>query len=295
MTTPTISHDDLDTGLDTGLDAGLDTYALGRSDAETTRLIRQHQLYGPITRQHLVAAGITRGMRVLDLGSGAGDVVLLLADLVGPEGRVIGVDINPAILATARARVAAAGWTNVDLIPGDIGAVDLDLDVEIDAVVGRWVLMYVERPAALLARVATLLRPGGIVAMLESLDLRDPVRAFPPSALHDRIAGLMQPPAGAPGPTMDMGLRLHRTFVDAGLAAPQLRVEAPAGGGPDWPGYGYVAETFRSLLPMLERVGAVQPGEVDIDTLEDRLRADAVGCGRIQILPTLVGAWSRRT
>jgi predicted RNA methylase len=56
---------------------GANAYALGRSTAETDRLIIQHQLYGPFTRQFLTAAGITAGMKVLDLGSGAGDVALV--------------------------------------------------------------------------------------------------------------------------------------------------------------------------------------------------------------------------
>ena len=88
-----------------------DGYVLGRSDAETRRLIVQHQLYGPFTRQFLTAAGITAGMKVLDVGSGAGDVALLLAELVGPQGRVVGVDTNAEILDTAASRVQAAGWT----------------------------------------------------------------------------------------------------------------------------------------------------------------------------------------
>ena len=67
-----------------------DTYALGRSAAETQRLIRQAQIYGPLTRQFFATAGITAGMKVLDVGSGAGDVALLLADLVGPRGAVVG-------------------------------------------------------------------------------------------------------------------------------------------------------------------------------------------------------------
>ena len=75
-----------------------DSYVLGRSDSETRWLIVQHQLYGPFTRQFLTAAGITAGMKVLDVGSGAGDVALLLADLVGPQGQVIGVDANAEIL-----------------------------------------------------------------------------------------------------------------------------------------------------------------------------------------------------
>ena len=84
-----------------------DTYPLGRSEAETRRLVLQNQIFGPLTRQFLQAAGINRGMKVLDLGSGAGDVAMLLADLVGPEGEVVGVDMNADILETARARVSA--------------------------------------------------------------------------------------------------------------------------------------------------------------------------------------------
>ena len=83
----------------------VDAYPLGRSDAETRRLILQHQIYSPITRQFLTAAGITRGMKVLDLGSGAGDVAMLCADLVGPQGTVVGIDAVASILDFARHRV----------------------------------------------------------------------------------------------------------------------------------------------------------------------------------------------
>jgi predicted RNA methylase len=84
-------------------------YILGHSDHETRRLILQHQIYGPITRRFFEGAGIVRGMKVLDVGSGAGDVALLAADLVGPSGRVVGVDRNAEILETARERAATAG------------------------------------------------------------------------------------------------------------------------------------------------------------------------------------------
>lgn len=267
-----------------------DTYALGRSDAETRRLILQHQLYGPFTRQFLTAAGITAGMRVLDVGSGAGDVALLLAELVGPQGQVIGVDTNAEILEVARARAQAAGWPTVAFQSGD--ALELELEEAVDAVVGRWVLQYAPDPAALLRRARDWLRPGGIVAFQE-IDLSIPPRAYPTGPLHDQVVRWTTPPPGAPGPDPVMGLKLFTTFLQAGLPAPQLRRDAPLGGGPGWPGYAYVAETVRSLLPFLQRLGAARPEEVDIDTLETRLRTEVTNHEGIQLLPAIVGAWSR--
>jgi SAM-dependent methyltransferase len=267
-----------------------DSYVLGRSEAETRRLIFQHQLYGPFTRQFLTAAGLTAGMKVLDVGSGAGDVVLLLAELVGPQGQVVGVDLDPEILDTARVRVQAAGWTTVTLHSGD--ALRLELDEDFDAVVGRWVLQYLSDPAALLRKTRRWLRPGGIVAFQE-IDLSNPPRAYPTGPLHEQVVRWTTPPPGVPGPDPEMGLKLFKTFLQAGLPAPQLRRDAPVGGGPGWPGYAYLADTVGSLLPFLERVGAVRPDEVDLNTLEDRLRAEVAGQDGVQLLPAIVGAWAR--
>jgi len=272
------------------LGSAADNYVLGHSDAETQRLIVQNQIYGPFTRRFLAAAGITAGMRVLDLGTGTGDVALLLAELVGPQGRVIGVDANTAILDTARLRVQATGWTTVGFQEGDIQ--HLDFDDNFDAVVGRWVLMYQPDPVDLLRKTRTYLGAGGIVAFQES-DLTNPPRPYPPAQLHDQVRRWTTPPPGAPGPDLEMGLKLFRTFQKAGLPAPQLCLDAPIGGGPDWPGYAYLAGTVRSLLPFLRQVGAVTAEEVDIETLEDRLRDEVVGQSGIQILPALIGAWAR--
>ena len=269
----------------------VDAYPLGRSDAETRRLILQHQIYSPITRQFLTAAGITRGMKVLDLGSGAGDVAMLCADLVGPQGTVVGIDANASILDFARHRVDATGWRNVEFRQGDIS--DVDLPHDFDAVVGRWVLMYVEEPARLLRQVAAHLRPGGIVAFQESANLRAAVQTYPSTPTHDEIVRWMNPPVAPPMPVFDMGLRLYRTFVDAGLDTPELRHDAPIGGGLDWPGYAYVRGVVRSLLPFMEQIGAVTAEEVDVDRLEARLRDEALAYDAVQVLPTVIGAWTR--
>ncbi len=268
-----------------------DSYALGHSEAETRRLILQHQIYAPITRRFFEAAGIGRGMRVLDVGSGAGDVAMLAADLVGPRGRVVGIERNGEIVETARARAESAGWTNVEFLVGEVGRVGPAPGF--DAVVGRWVLMHQSDPVALLRSVVPLVRAGGIVAFHEN-DFTYPPTLVPVTELSKRIQSWSIPPPGAPPPPeMRMGTSLYRVFLEAGLPGPELIVEAAAGGGPDWPGYAYVAETIRSLLPSLETTTGLDPREVDVDTLADRLRDEAVRSRGIQLLPIMFGAWAR--
>ena len=251
----------------------------------------QHQLYAPITRRLFEAAGIGRGMRVLDVGSGAGDVSLLLADLVGPSGQVIGIDQNDAILKTARARADAAGWRTITFRHGDIWNIS-DL-AGLDAVVGRWILMHIAEPAALIQQLATLLRPGGIIAFQDS-DFTYPPRMFPELPLASRVHQIMLPRQIPGGPQIAMGSGLFKAFLDAGLPAPQIRVETTMGGGPDWPGYEYLAETLRSLLPMIQRFAPDDLADLDIDTLAARLRDEAITHDAVQMLPLVVGAWTRK-
>ncbi|MQA77998.1 MAG: methyltransferase domain-containing protein [Streptosporangiales bacterium] len=98
----------------------------------------------PLTEWMLREAGVTEGMRVLDVGSGAGDVALLAADLVGPDGLVVGVDLDAEVLKTARQRVH--GRSNVEFVTGDCRSAELGDGF--DAVVGRLALLYVSDPVA---------------------------------------------------------------------------------------------------------------------------------------------------
>jgi len=81
-------------------------YALGYTNAEHDRLIRQATRIAPITERLFREGGIGPGQRVLDLGSGVGDVALLVARLVGPSGEVVGIERDAASIARANARVA---------------------------------------------------------------------------------------------------------------------------------------------------------------------------------------------
>jgi ubiquinone/menaquinone biosynthesis C-methylase UbiE len=265
-------------------------YVMGRSEAEERRLRQQAEVYAPSTRRLLEDAGITTGMKVLDIGSGAGDVALLVADLVGSSGTVVGIDTNPAILDTARVRVRAAGLTNVSFIEGDIRAVTLDRDF--DAVVGRLILLYLGNPAEVLRRAASHLRPGGIVAFQEADFTNGPVEV-PPSRLDQQMWTWWRQTVSRAGLELAMGFKLYQAFLAAGLPAPQMRLDAPLGGGPDWAGYAYIAESIRSILPLMLKFGVATAEEVDIDTLAARFRDEVVRQQGVVMLPTFVGAWAR--
>ena len=138
---------------------------LGHSAEELNRLIDQARLFGELTEELFVRAGIGAGMRVLDVGCGAGDVSFLLARMVGPSGTVVGVDRSEDAVAMATARAQAMGLSQVTFSQGEID--DISLDQPVDAAVGRFVLMYSAEPSIALRRVVANVRPGGIVAFQE--------------------------------------------------------------------------------------------------------------------------------
>jgi SAM-dependent methyltransferase len=96
---------------------------LGHSDAEPRRLETQGRVIDPITRRFVTEAGVAPGMRVLDVGSGTGDVALLLADVVGEHGEVVGFDRSAAALEVARTRASALSLGNVTFVDGVAGEV----------------------------------------------------------------------------------------------------------------------------------------------------------------------------
>src|SRR5258708_36070529 len=110
--------------MDTAL--GVTDYVLGSTDAEHARLTRQAKTLDPYTERLFRDAGLVRGQRVLDAGSGVGDVALLAASLVGETGKVVGVDRDGIALAKARSWAGAARATNVPCVEAHL--TDLELD-----------------------------------------------------------------------------------------------------------------------------------------------------------------------
>lgn len=251
-------------------------YILGHSTQELRRLRLQAEIIRPITARLLREAGLGQGMRVLDLGCGAGDVSLLAAEMVGPTGVVTGIDRNPTAIDAARTRAQAAGLANVNFIGADVHA---DAGViagtgTFDLAVGRYVLVHQSDPAALIRAAATHVRPGGTIAFHEVVALGG-LWSYPTVPLWQQTTDLLVEAFRSAMTHPEAGAHMIKHFHDAGLPQPSLFSETPVGGGPDSPLYALAAETLRSVLPRAEEVGLVRPGEIDIDSLEDRLRQAA--------------------
>jgi SAM-dependent methyltransferase len=264
-------------------------YVMGRSAEERERLMQQADLLGSRSERFFRDAGIVPGMRVLDVGCGVGDIALLCGRLVGPEGAVVGVDRDPAALAKAQERIADSGLSHVQLQEGDFR--ELPAAEPFDAVVGRAVLMYAADPAEAVRALLPQLRRSGIVAFQE-FDFTNLMSA-PPLPLFEQIAGWWRSTASQAGIELQMGLKLFATYRAAGLPAPDLTADTLIGGGPDFAGYTYLAGVVRSILPLTERFGIATASEVDVDTLAERLREQAVAGGGVILLQMTVGAASR--
>ena len=140
-------------------------YVLGYTDEERQRLTEQAELFRSCTSRLLQDAGLGPGAHVLDVGCGVGDVSILASSIVGPNGSVVGIDTDPRSLGFARQRVGERGLTNVTFTEGDFR--EFVPKGRFDAVVGRFILMYQGEPAAAVAHLAGLVRPGGVIVFQE--------------------------------------------------------------------------------------------------------------------------------
>jgi len=264
------------------------SYPLGHEDNELDRLKTQARLIDPLTRRFFHEAGIESGMRVLDVGCGAGDTSLLFAEMVGEGGEVVAVDRAPAAIIAARAK--AEGRRNLSFLEGDPAG--MTFERPFDAVAGRYVLMFQKHPAEMLRALASHLRPGGLIAFHELA--YEGISSFPPLPTFDQVWRWNAETTRLYGADPSMGAKLYSAFVSAGLPAPTLRAEALWSRGAGSADVLLRARNLtRSLLPEMARLGVATHEEVGLETLLERMRDEAVTMNSVVVGPLEVGAWSR--
>ena len=265
-------------------------YVLGHSSRELDRLSFQGTVFAPYTRQLLTEAGLTAGMRVLDVGSGGGDVSFLAADLVGQEGYVLGVDRSPAAVERARTRAIRRNLTNTSFEVGDPAS--MHFDIQFDAIIGRFVLMYQDDPVASLENMMRYLREGGLVAFQEVDSTA--CRSWPSVPVFDQAARWLAEGLRSSGARPELGLEMHSLYVDSGLPAPTMRIDTVVSGERDSPVFELLAEALRSLAPTLEKLNLASAAQLKVDTLADRMRREVVARRGVAMSYGLVGAWARK-
>jgi SAM-dependent methyltransferase len=265
-------------------------YVLGHSEQELERISAQARRFEPFTRQVFQAAGVSSGMRVLDVGSGPGDVAFLAAELVGSSGSVIGTDKAPAAVALACARASNKGLRNVAFREGDPS--EMRFDRRFDAIVGRLVLMHHGDPPSMLRKLTAHVQPGGVMVFLEPA--WSFARSQPLVPLYQSCCQWIVEAFRSAGTDTEMGIKLHSAFVAAGLPEPSMQMQ-PIVGGPaaalDWlRGIAGIVNTMQSEII---RLGLATAQEVDSPTLVDRLHAEAAATDSVIVAPVMVGAWVR--
>jgi SAM-dependent methyltransferase len=264
-------------------------YPLGHSPQELDRLTIQAQRLAEDSVTLLRRAGITNDQRVLDIGCGPGDLTFHAADLVGPKGRVVGVDASAAAIDAARTRAASLGYENVEFIT-------CDLDEEpalhgFDAIVGRLVLMYVGDPIALLRRLRTGLRPGGLVVLQEPDGAT--AGSTPDCPLFLRMKSWIIAAFETSGSRINLGSSLGGMLRRAGYSVEGSYVWQPALVGATLANIDWFVDLVRTLMPIIESRGIATAEDIDIDTLGARLFAEATTLDAMLFKPRFIGVWAR--
>jgi SAM-dependent methyltransferase len=265
-------------------------YVLGHTDAELARLDSQAATLAEPTRLAMNLAGLRRGMRVLDLGAGTGEVALLAAEVVGPAGSVVSVDRSASVLEYAAAKAAQRGVSTVRFVQGDVSSYVPYQPV--DACVGRLVLGYLPDPVATVRRLWQALPSGGVYLALE-YDT-NAVRSAPPTALVTRLATLVVAAFEAAGQSQSMGPHLAEVLREAGAeGATSLGLQRYF--GPDDPsGPALLTGVVNSLLPTIERHSLADLASLGVETLRERVAAELIETRAVLVAPTLVAGWARK-
>ncbi len=260
-------------------------YALGSADDELERLMRQAAWLHTHTEQLFRRAGIGPGQRVLDLGSGVGDVAMIAGCLVDASGEVLGVDRDPQSVARATARMSQLGLKQVRFEQTDVA--DLPAGQLFDAAVGRYILMFLRDPIAVLKEISGILRPGGVVAFQEP-SWSSFLRACEGLPLWRAGAALMVEAFERTGTNTHMGPDLAAAFISAGLPAPESQIDTLTG-AERW-----MPDVLRSLAPRMQTLNLSLAPLGDLDTLYSRLLQEAASRSVAVPLPAIVSAWVRK-
>ena len=182
-------------------------YILDGSDEDLRRLLGLAETTQGMARSAFRRVGVQEGWHAIDCGCGPIGGLAVMAEMVGPAGRVVGVDFSEPAVQRARSVVAALQLGNVEVFAGDIHELDAAaVGGPFDLAYTRFFLMHQPDPVRTLSQIARLLRPGGWVVTQEALR-SPPPRSHPHhdalGAYWDLVYQLLERAAGVPNAAVD--------------------------------------------------------------------------------------------
>jgi ubiquinone/menaquinone biosynthesis C-methylase UbiE len=241
--------------------------ATGGRDIERLRLL--HEVYGPGTEALFGRVGLRGGLRAIEIGCGSGNIACWVAEQVGPNGSVVGIDNSAEQVGQAKLQAEARGLTNIEFQVADAYSPRLP-EGSFDVAYCRLVLMHLAEPRRALEQMRRLVRPGGRV-VCEEMDLGVWL-CDPPSEAMNQFFELNHALGRQIGEHFRLGRSLHRLFRDTGFASPQVHANfAMAVCGEE---KRLLVMTFDQFAPELVRTELATQAEVDNVSAEMQKLAD---------------------
>jgi len=263
------------------------SYVMGRTSEEYQRLRKQALLLEANTRSVLEKVGVSEGMSCLDVGCGPCEVMRLMAEMVGPSGKVTGLDVDGKLGRESIAILTGKGHEQCSFVEGDLYSEPLGKDSSFDIVFSRLVLVHLDDQLRGLQQMFSWVKPGGCLIVqdyhFDSIDVYPPYR---PAAELKRVFLAVCLKAGR---ETQMGLKLPAAFIEAGIGAPD---------GTDVAGFllpmptcaPMFAAVYRSILPKALEFGITTKEASDSFFAEiERAPADSYA-----MWPLLVTSWRRK-
>jgi SAM-dependent methyltransferase len=259
-------------------------YLLGDSPAEIRHLVEQAEVYAEEAGQLFDAVGVRPGIAAIDVGCGVMGVVHLLAERLGADGHVVGLDREPRMVEAAR-RFAGERGLAVEFVEADATASDLP-DRAFDLVHARTLLLNVSNPQEIIAEMVRIARPGGVIAVQEP-DASS-WTCDPPHPAWDILRTGILNAYRRSGKDFSIGRRIARMLRDAGLEDVQVRATARLTHTGDY------YQTFLLTIAGLVRDVIVDAGELTADEFESyavALRAHLDTPGTLTSQPLMWQSW----
>jgi ubiquinone/menaquinone biosynthesis C-methylase UbiE len=261
-------------------------YLLGDSRGEIRHLVAQAEVYAEEAEQLLDMIRLEPGRAAIDVGCGVLGVLHLLAERVGPNGHVVGLDRQARIIAEGR-KLAEQSGLAVEFVEADATATELPA-ASFDLVHARTLLLNVDNPEQVVAEMVRLVRPDGVVALQEPDS--GAWTCDPPHPAFDLLKSAVVEAYRCTGKDFDVGRRIARLLREAGAVDVRVRATARATQA------GEYYQTFvLTLANLVREVITASCGLTDdqLDAYAADLRDHLEAPGTITCQPVIWQAWGR--